>query len=340
MNWSKGFSVSHYASVVDSISWKDTDRIEIESGSINKTDSALLQSADLTCESNNDAANFDREKWIRIYADVRQEDGSYHGPLFTGLVCSPSQQYNGNYIANQLQCYSVLKPADDILLQRGWYAAAKSEATKLVKDLLAVTPAPVTIEGVSGEIVENIIAEDGETNLSMVWKILDMMNWNLDINGKGEIIISTYPTILDTKVLFDPIDNDAIETNISINFDWFDCPNVFRAISGTSIAVSRDEDDDSPLSIQNRGREVWMEELHANLNTNESLGEYARRKLREYQNVAYTISYNRRYHPDINMLDIIQMNYPAQNITGYFRVTNQNISLGHGITVSEEAVKV
>lgn len=338
MDWSKGYTVLHYISLVDPTTWKDTERIEIEEGSITKNTDSLVQSAEITFRDN-DELDFKSERWVRIYADIRQGESNYHGALFTGLVSTPSKKIEGSKINSEAQCYSVLKPAEDILLDRGWYASAKTDATQIITKLLSVTSAPIVVDGVKGELLENIIAENNETNLSMAWKILDYMGWNLSIDGNGFITISSYPEIDNDSVIFDAFENDSLETSITLNCDWFSCPNVFRAVYDTAIAVARDDDDSSPLSVQNRGREVWMEETDCILQTNESLSNYAKRRLKEEQNVYYEISYTRRFHPDVDVYDIIRLNYPDQEIIGYFEVTSQSITLGHGISVSETAVK-
>lgn len=341
MNWSKGYTASHYASIIDSKTWKDIRRIELkEGGSINRSSSdSLIESADIECEYV-DETFFNSEKWIRIYANIVQDEGSYHGALFTGLICSPSKNINGPTIENNVQCYSVLKPAEDVLLDRGWYISAGSDAVAAIKNLLSITPAPISVDGISGKILENIVAEENETCLSMAWKLLNMMNWRIAIDGNGLMRLCSYPILSNNIVKFDAVESDSLELPVQINYDWFNCPNVFRAVSNTAIAVAKDENPESPLSIQNRGREVWKEETNCALKTNESLGEYAKRRLKEEQDASYELSYTRRYHPNVNVSDIIRLNYPAQKIIGFFRVNNQSIRLGHSISVSEDVIKM
>ena len=323
MNWSKGYTVFHYACIVDPITWKDTERIEIEQGSISRGQNSLIQSATIDCRESEEIS-FETEKWIRIYADIRQTEDNYHGAIFTGLVSTPSKNIDGAKIKYSAQCYSVLKPAEDILLDRGWYASAGTEASSLINKLLSVSKAPIIVDGVRGELPENIVAENNETNMSMAQKILDAMHWNLSIDGNGFITIRSFPTI---------------ETSITVDYDWFSCPNVFRAVQDTAIAVAKDEKEDSPFSIVNRGREVWKEETDCVLQTNETLANYAKRRLVEEQNIHYNISYTRRFHPDVDVYDIIRLNYPEQDIVGFFEVTSQTITLGHAVSVSETAVK-
>lgn len=340
MNWSRGYTISKYASLVDVVTWKDIERIEISQGSISRSDDSLIETADIECEYRNEL-EFNQERWVRVYIDIRQDDGTYHAPLFTGLVSTPSKSIEGTSIRNNLQCYSVLKPVEDVLLPKGWYASKTLDATKILKSLLEVTPAPIYIDSISGQLMENIVAENNETNLSMVYKILNLMNWKITIGGDGIITVKTDDEIVDNStVLFDSYDNDCLETSISVSYDWFNCPNVFRAIyNNSATAIAKDESLDSPLSIPNRGREVWMEETDCKLGTNESIASYAKRRLREEQAVAYEINYTRRFHPDVNLGSVIRLNYPKQGMVGYFKVESQDINLDSGIKVSEKATK-
>ena len=47
MDWSKGFSATYYMSIVDPVTWRDVDRIEIKGGEISRSESELVESADV-----------------------------------------------------------------------------------------------------------------------------------------------------------------------------------------------------------------------------------------------------------------------------------------------------
>ncbi|MBR2264229.1 MAG: hypothetical protein IJ917_07825, partial [Firmicutes bacterium] len=96
MDWSKGFSANYYAAVVDPATWKDIEIFEIEDGSISRSESALMESADLKTLR----YQTNREQWIRIWLDVKQAGDAAHVALFTGLACSPGRDINGNIISN------------------------------------------------------------------------------------------------------------------------------------------------------------------------------------------------------------------------------------------------
>ena len=153
MDWSKGFSAVYYMSVVDPVTWRDIDRIEITGGSISRSESELVESADVDCVRYDNTA----ERYVRIWLNAEHDGDSEHVPLFTGLAISPDDDINGTLINNRVQCYSVLKPAKDILLQRGWYAPAGISGDSLVEDLLSVIPAPVRSEGTAPSLAQAII---------------------------------------------------------------------------------------------------------------------------------------------------------------------------------------
>ena len=335
MDWIKGFSATYYMTIVDRQTWRDIERIEITGGSVSKSDSDLIESADIDCR------NYDKgEQWVRLYLDARQKGSdANHVPLFTGLATSPSTDINGVIRSNSLECYSVLKPVDDVPLPRGWFAAKRSNGALIIRnELLADTPAPVQIDGEPPTLSQTIISEDNETKLSMATKILTAMNWRFRIDGDGTIhIVSKASTI---TASFDALENDAVEPQISVNYDWYSCPNVFMAVIDGVSYTARDDDADSPLSTVNRGREVWVVENSPNLNSGETATQYVQRRLKESQTAIMSVSYNRRYDPDITVGDYIRLNYPEQQVTGMFQITSSSFNLNYGATVSEDANKV
>lgn len=333
MDWNRGFTASYYAVRVDPITWRDLERFEFESGSISRKETGLRESADIDCVA------FDYgESWIRVYMDTTQSGESSHQALFTGLSSCPDEEIDGIRRTSRVQLYSVLKPADDVLLPRGWYAPSGANGASLIRDLLNTTPAPVVIEGQGRTLKNTIVAEDGESNLSMSEKILTAMGWRMRIRGDGTIVLSepasTYTLSLDTE------ENDVVEPELSISNDWYGCPNVFRAVSDDLSAVARDTNPDSPLSIPNRGREIWMEDTSCDLNDGESISEYALRRLKKEQEVYMTISYDRRYFPDLYVTDIVRINFPRQGIQGMYKIKSQSIDIVFGASTSEEVVAI
>lgn len=327
MDWTQGYSASYYGCYVDPVSWRDIQRFEIISGNIERSTDEMRESASINISEWEETT----ERWVRIYLDTKQNESGAHVPLFTGLAMTPGKEIDGVNVEYTLDCYSVLKPAKDILLPRGWYAPVETSSGAILKNLLSYF-APVVIADGSPALAQAIIAEDGENNVSMADKILNAINWRMRIEGDGTIYVEPKP--IEVSAQFDAETADVIEPQVSFTRDWYNCPNCFRAVSDDLSAVAKDESENSLLSIKSRGREVWMEEDGVDLADNESISAYALRRLKEEQAVVTTVSYNRRYDPNVHIGDLIRLHYPA--VSGLFSVINQSVELGYGATVSEE----
>lgn len=339
MNWTRGISASYYLATVDPETWFDDLSVKITGGSIKKTVSGLRESATIRTVGH----MFNNETWVRIYLIARQGAESERVPLFTGLAI-PSKSQRGILINSTLECYSVLSVIDDVLLPRGWYAPVGTNAVMLIRDMIhATTKAPVEIYDVEEPPrieKEAIVADGGETYLSMIEKILTAIEWRIKIGGSGKIYI--LPMAKEKTATFDSLSYSVIDvTNeITCDYDWKSCPNVFRAVLNDSYAIARDEKDDSPYSIQNRGREIWMEEQNVVLSDTETLSDYAIRRLSEIQQISTKYTYARRFVPGIYPSDVIELNYPAQDLVGDYLISSQDIELNYGALITEEVMKI
>lgn len=329
MDWSKGYSATYYAARVDPVTWRDVERFEITGGTVKRGSNALRESADISCVGH----QIEVEQWIRIYLDARQSGDASHTALFTGIASTPDLNRQMSRPTTNLACYSVLKPVDDVLLPRGWYASAGRQGGDVLRELLGVTPAPVVVTEDSPRLTENIIAEDGETHLTMVDRVLEAIDWRLRINGDGTIEVVPKP--LESVATFDPIECDVLEPDIRITADWYACPNVFMVVSDGLTGIARDESD-GPLSISGRGREVWAYDSSADLADNENVAQYAMRRLKELQQVAKQVSYARRFYPDIVPGDLVRLHYAE--IEGLHTVQSQTIELSFNARTSEDVI--
>lgn len=332
MIWSKGYTSAYYATLVDAKTWRDTKRLELTAGKISRSADELMESADIDITENIG------EQWIRIWLEAEQ-GGIETVPLFTGLASTPKRNIDGFRETYNADCYSVLKPIDDILTERGFYVPAEVPAPNAAARLLRKGIAPVEVaDATLPTLAEAIIAEDGETCLTMARRVLDAINWRIRIDGRGVIKIEPDTDVIALKIGSN--NDDIMELSITDEQDWFSCPNVLRAISGDLTAIARDDDPESKLSTVSRGREIWAEEGSVTLSDTESLADYAVRRLRELQSPARKITYTRRYHPDVTVGSILHINYPEINLDGDFCVTSQSIELTYGCATNEEAVEV
>lgn len=328
MQWNKGYKAVFYATTVNKKTWADNnERVEIIDGSIDRESTGLRGGADIT----SDAEGYN-ERLIRIYLDAVQGSDISHNAIFTGYAVSPTLDVEGTLKTQKYSCYSVLKPADDILLERGWYAPLGANTEALMRDLLSDTNAPFPPVNGNAPVLESyIVAEDNETKLTMVDKILKIIGWELIVTGNGEIVMRNKSIKAD--VIFDPATNDIVEPSFSITHDWYEVPNVLRVTMDDVSAIARDDSETSIYSTVNRGREIWQQESAAALASGDTLADYAKRRLKELQTVGTQASYTRRFLPDVNVGDVARIRY--ESLSGLYRIIEQKITLGHNLTTSE-----
>lgn len=335
IDWSKGFSASYVLAIVDPLTWADRSEMEFTDGSIDRDSTAdLLESASITVTDD----SLSGEKWVRVYLLAKQGGSAERIPLFTGITSAPERELDGIRETWKAECYSALKPADDVLLARGYYAPAGSSAD-LVKDLLSVSPAPFSVSGSPPALSSDIVAESGESRLSLAKKVVDAIGWQLSIHGDGSIHLMEPGASPAER--FGVEKNDVLEPDVKDKTDWYNCPNVFRAVDDDAgTAVARDDDPDSKFSTASRGREIWMEDSSVELSGNETIAEYAVRRLKEEQTPAREISYNRRFFPGVRVGDIVALDYPRHKLSGNFRVAKQTLELSYGCKTAETVNEV
>ena len=338
MNWNEGFSALYELQKVDPVSWYDAGSLNFTAGSIKRTESDLIESADLTMLES------PGETWVRVYLKARQSDDGAREALFTGLTSVPDRTGDGTRITYRVECYSVLKPLEDMLLPRGYFAPAGSDAAALVYDLLRAGPAPVVVDDESPLLTDAIVAEDSTTRLGMVHMLLDAIGWRLRISGDGTIHVC--PAASEPVAVFDTLENDIIELATTDSQDWFSVPNCIRVTSGDKYVEYKDDDPDKSVSIVSRRArrggtgEIWISEASPTVGNNESLAEYAMRKLKEAQSPARRVTYARRFRPDVFLSDRVLLHLPVIGIDGTFKIESQTIELGFGARTSEEVVMV
>lgn len=331
-DWAKGYSAHYQLMRVSPDSWGDVEELRLTGGKITRTDGDLIESASL------DMTESPEEIWIRVYLDARQNGEDSRVALFTGLTSAPERKLDGRRESYSVSCYSVVKPAADRMLPRGWFAPTGVAAARLARTLLQVGPAPVHIEDGSPALAATIVAEDEETNLTMAHKIVDAAGWRIRISGDGAVYIG--PSSDEPAAELSELSGDCIGLSVSDQRDWYSCPNVFRAVQDDQSAVARDDDPKSPLSTVSRGREIWQQETSVDLAAGQSLEQYAAQRLKELQQTERTVSYDRRYIPGVYPGSAVRIRYPSVKINGKFRVTSQTITLGYSAETSEEATEI
>lgn len=158
MDWSKGFSARYILTTVDPKTWTDQQEFEFTEGSIDRdSTSDLRESASVTMTEK----ITDNECWVRIYLQAIQGGSGAKVALFTGLTAFPERKLDGVRETYNIDCYSVLKPADDVILPRGYYAPAGSGA-KQIKICLMIAFLPPYMSREHPRLLQRILLQKME----------------------------------------------------------------------------------------------------------------------------------------------------------------------------------
>ena len=304
MNWSQGYTSKWKLYSVDKETWGEKEEIEkFVSASITKdTDSSLIEDASISIDG--EPVN----GYVRIVLEAKGTEGFARIDMGTFLVTSPKRSIKGTLSTIDLQCYSVLKPADDKLLPPGWYFPEGGDpiagASTLLSESLQCPVDPTESEIKTDEI-----------------KVAESIKKKTD----------------EIKATFDTKENDVLMSELSDESDIFDIPNVLRVSdSNGHYQTLVNDDENSETSVDKLGWEKWSAE-QLTLDADETLTSKGSERLEKLSKSTRKIDYTREFNPDINVNDMVSFVLPRQGILGSFRIISQSLTIGSGATVKEIA---
>lgn len=327
-NWKQGYTASWRVVKVNPETWADGEVLKgVESASVDRsaTDSVpLIDSGTMT------VSEAMPETWCRIQMARDGERIDIATLLFQSV--STRVDKASRYVANG---FSVLKPADDMVLVRGTYAPKGVDGAAYAASLLEeCVMAPVQVEG-SFRLGEHVVFDIGSTYLEAAWSVLDAGGFCIQTDGTGIIHIRELPS--EPALHLDRLNREVVGVSIDDEYDLSGVPNRYYAVDGSDFAMAVNDDPNSPTSYEARGRYVDAIDTSCTRVLGETLAAYAARKLKEASVVTRKRSYTREYWPDVHPLSIVRGALPKAGLSGDMRVLSQSITCGKGVTVNEVA---
>ena len=332
MDWNQGYTATFRLYSVNQSTWGDGDEIEnLVSASVTKdNESSLIEDASISIDGE------PIKGYVRLVLEAKNTTGMAKVNLGTFLVTSPKRSINGVLTTIDLECYSVLKPADDKLLPPGWYFPEGGDpiagASELLSNCLKCPVEPAESDLRTDQVK---IAESNETALSMAKYLLEDTDWFIYIDGRGCVSIKKKPDNI--VKMFDAYENDVLMPNITDESDIFDIPNILRVTdSSGNYETIYNNDEQSDTSIEKLGWEKWSSE-QLSLDYGETLLGKGGERMEELSKTTRKINYSREFDPDVKLNDVALYMLPKQRIVGTFRIISQSLSIGKAIKVSEIA---
>lgn len=343
-DWSKSMQQTFEYYTVDPGTWKDVKKIDnIKSCSINwDSDTDTLGSATI------DITDAISECYIRVYLVTIQNGLRERHPLGTFLVQTPSSSFDGKIHAASMDAYTPLIELKEKNPPLGYSILKNANIMDIAYQLTNENlRAPVVPTKSNDILYYDFVAETDDTWVTYIRDLLANAKYSLSLDELGRVLFAPDQDIasLQPFVTFDDSNSSILYPEISMNHDLYGLPNVVEVIyskdSDNYYAKAVNDDENSPISTINRGREIRYRETNPSFPgnpTQEQVDEYAKTLLKQMSSIEYTISYTHGYC-GVRLGDCVRLNYQRAGITNVkAKVISQTIKCEPGCPVSEKAV--
>lgn len=343
-DWLSSMQQTYEYYIVDPGTWKDMKQITAaKSASINR-DSSLETLGSATIDVTDSLG----ECYIRVYLITIQNGIREKHPLGTFLVQTPSSTFDGKTRDVTMDAYTPLLELKEKLPPFGYYIPKGKNIMDYAYDLTNDNVRAPVVKPVCSELLTgDFVAEPNETYLSFNTYLMANAKYQYDIDEMGRILFAPKQDTASLQPIwtFDDSNSSILYFNVTMEHDLYNVPNVVEVIYSNSnghyhITVVND-DENSPTSIQSRGRRIVRRFTDPELTGNPTESQvrvYAEQLLRDLSTVEYTISFEHAYCP-VRVGDCVRLNYTRAGLTDIkAKIISQSIKCEPGCPVSAKAV--
>ena len=343
-DWTKSMQQIFKYYIVDPSTWKDKEELKnVKSCSINRDDeSDTLGSATI------DVDETLGESYVRIYMITIQNGIEEKHPLGTFLVQTPSSKHDGKVRTVSMDAYTPLLELKESPPPLG-YSLFKGENIMDIAYNLCYEHVRCPVVKTKSEkvLLDDFVSDINDTWLSFVKDLILNANFKFSLDELGRVLFAPKQDTSSLQPIWDYNDDNSsiLYSEINMSHDLYGIPNVVEVIysNGSDIYNARvvNDDENSPISTINRGREIIYRDTNPSLSGNSTesqIKEYAEQLLRDLSSIEYTISYTHGYCP-VRIGDCVRLNYTRAGFTDIkAKVISQSIKCEPGCPVSEKAV--
>lgn len=344
IDWTKSMSQTFEFYVVDPLTWKDTTPLtHIKTCSINRDEEVeTLGSATI------DTTEILDECYVRVYLVVIQNGVTEKVALGTFLVQTPSISNDGKNDSISMDAYTPLIELKEGLPPIG-YSILKD--TNIMETAFNICRehmrAPVVKANSTKTLYSDFVANINDTWTTFVRDLIANANHKFDLDETGRILFAPIQDIasLQPRWIYTDDNSSILYPDITNERDLYGIPNVVEVVysgdHGYIFSRIVNNDENSPISTVNRGREIVYRDTNPNLvgePTQEMLDDYATQLLRNLSCLEHKITYTHGYCP-VRVGDCVLLNYEKANLRNVkAKVISQNIRCTTGCPVQETAV--
>ena len=344
IDWTDSMKQTFEFYMVDPLTWKDTTPLtQIKSCSIDRDEESQTRGS-----ATIDTTEVLDECYIRVYLVVVQNGVTEKVALGTYLVQMPSVSYDGKSNNISMDAYTPLIELKEDLPPLGYSILKDTNIMDTAYNICRENMrAPVVKPNSSKTLYSDFVANINDTWITFVTDLVSNAKYKLDLDEVGRVLFAPVQDTasLQPRWIYNDDNSSILLPDITVDHDLYGIPNVVEVLysygSDYKRVVVKNEDPNSPTSIQSRGREIPYRDTNPSLRgyvTDAQIEAYAKRLLKELSTLEYTVSYTHAYCP-VRVGDCVRLNYTRAGIKDIkARVISQNIKAEPGCPVSEKAV--
>ena len=344
IDWTASMQQSFEYYTVNPNTWRDDKKVNIvKNSTINRDASVETQGS----ASINVTESLD-ECYIRIYMKVIQNGKEYREPLGTFLIQTPASSFDGKVGNATADAYTPLLELKENPPPLGYSISKKENIMAMAHRLTQEqTRAPVVETSCSETLYNDFVANTDDTWITYLTDLIANAKYTFGLDEMGRILFLPKQDTASLQPVWEYNDDNSsiIGPTINLEHDIYGIPNVVEVLysngNGFYYAKAVNNDENSPISIANRGRVITKRITNPDLNgyaTQNQINEYAERVLRELSSLEYTLTYTHGYCP-VRINDCVRLNYKKANLVNVkAKVISQSIKCTPGCQVTEKAV--
>lgn len=344
VDWLSSMQQTFEYYAVNPNTWKDERRIDnVISCTIDwDSEAETLGSATIDVEESLG------ECYIRVYLVTIQNGVKEKHPLGTFLVQTPSSSFDGKIRDVSMDSYTPLLELKESPPPIGYYIAKgeniMDSAYRLVREHAR---APVVKTQCDTNVFEDFVSDTSDTWLTFLIDLISNAKYSFSLDEMGRILFSPKQDTASLQPVwtYDDGNSSILYPELSMDHDLYGIPNVVEVVysNGNDNYYSRviNDDENSPTSTINRGREIVYRETDPSIigdPTDNKIQEYAEQLLTNLSTLEYTVTYSHGYCP-VRLGDCVRLNYSRAGLKNVkAKVVSQSISCKPGCKVTEKAV--
>lgn len=344
-DWTKTMKQTFEYYSVDPNTWHDVAKIQnITKCSVTR-DSSVDTLGNATFDINGVLEN---DTYIRPYLVTFQNGIRERFCLGTFLAQSPTETSDGKVSSQSIDAYTPLIELTEKKPPLGYSIFKNSKIMQTAYDICSEKMrAPVVKPDSTKTLYSDFTANTDDTWLTFLSDLIQNDKCSFAFDDLCRVIFSPTQTIdsLQPVWTYTRGNSSILYSDFTIDRDLFSIPNVVTVVYSASDMVYsvtvKNEDENSPTSIQSRGREIEYLDTNPSVLGNPTkpmIDKYAEDLLKSLSTISYKFTYDHGYCP-VRLGDCVRIDRPDIGLNGVkAMVTSQTIDCDTGCKVSETAV--